>query len=261
MAFVRLLGSAAEGSGARPARRADRRRRGAHVRDGEPLQAGRHLLERRPALRTGGHRLDPELSRSDRRTDPRGRHQRGRCDRELDGRGDELQRPRHRDAAVLHLLLDVRLPAGRRPDLGSGRPAAARLPARCHLRTHDARRRGPAAPGRHQSPGRRDDPELQGLRPRVRRRDGRDRRRRHPRDGRRAARRLLLRHGDERVVRAAEPAGRRRGRTSSPAAIAFARGPRPRRAASDPRSRCSGPARSSSRRSPPPSDFRPTAST
>ena len=43
-------------------------------------------------------------------------------------------RARHADAAVLHLLLDVRLPARRRPDLGRRRPALARLPARRHGR-------------------------------------------------------------------------------------------------------------------------------
>ena len=69
---------AAEGPGARPARRADRRRRGAHLRHGQPVQAGRHLFQRRPALRAGGHRLGAQLPRSDRRPDPRRRHQRGR---------------------------------------------------------------------------------------------------------------------------------------------------------------------------------------
>ena len=60
-----------------------------------------------------------------------------------------VQRARPADAAVLHLLLDVRLPARRRPDLGRGRPARARLPARRDRRPHHARRRRPAAPGRH----------------------------------------------------------------------------------------------------------------
>ena len=38
------------------------------------------------------------------------------------------------DGAVLHLLLDVRHAAHRRPRLGGGRPARARLPARRHRR-------------------------------------------------------------------------------------------------------------------------------
>ena len=54
------------------------------------------------------------------------------------------------DDPVLHLLLDVRLPAHRRPRLGGGRHARARLPARRHRRPHHAQRRGPAAPGRPQ---------------------------------------------------------------------------------------------------------------
>ena len=45
-----------------------------------------------------------------------------------------VQRARPADAAVLHLLLDVRLPARRRPDLGRRRPARARLPVRRHRR-------------------------------------------------------------------------------------------------------------------------------
>ena len=45
------------------------------------------------------------------------------------------------DAAVLYLLLDVRLPARRRSDLGGGRSARARLPDRRDGRAHHARRR------------------------------------------------------------------------------------------------------------------------
>ena len=73
--------------------------------------------------------------------------------------------------SVLHLLLDVRLPADRRPDLGGRRHAGARLPARRHGGTDDAERRGPAAPGRPQPPDRLVGAELPGLRPGVRLRD------------------------------------------------------------------------------------------
>ena len=113
----------AEGHGAGPAHRAHRGRRGAHLRHGQPVQAGRHLFERGPALCAGGHRLGAVVPRGDRRPDPGGRHQRGRRHRELDGRGHQLQRARPGDAALLHLLLDVRLPARGRRDLGRGRPA------------------------------------------------------------------------------------------------------------------------------------------
>jgi pyruvate dehydrogenase E1 component len=49
------------------------------------------------------------------RPDSRRGHQRSRRHRLLDGRGHQLQRAWPADAAVLHLLLDVRLPARRRP--------------------------------------------------------------------------------------------------------------------------------------------------
>ena len=126
-------GQPAQGHGAGSAHRADRRRRGAHLRHGQPVQAGRHLFQRGPALRARRHRLGAELPRSDRRADPGRRHQRGRRHRELDGRGHQLQRARPGDAAVLHLLLDVRLSARRRRHLGRRRPACARLPAGRHV--------------------------------------------------------------------------------------------------------------------------------
>ena len=57
MAFVRMLGNLLKDKAAGSAHRADRRRRGAHLRHGQPVQAGRHLFQRGPALRAGGHRL------------------------------------------------------------------------------------------------------------------------------------------------------------------------------------------------------------
>ncbi len=107
-----------------------------------------------------------------------------------------------RDAAVLHLLLDVRLPARRRPDLGRGRPARPRLPARRDRRPHDARRRGPAAPGRQQPRGRGHRSQLPRVRPGVRGRARRDPRPRHAADDGAAGGRVLLRHRDERELRA-----------------------------------------------------------
>ena len=74
-----------------------------------------------------------------------------------------VDRGRHRlcelqadHGAVLHLLLDVRLPARGRLHLGGGRHPGARLPAGRDRRPHDAGRRRPAAPGRPQ-PDRGDD--------------------------------------------------------------------------------------------------------
>ena len=129
------------------------------------------------------------------------------------------------DAAVLHLLLDVRIPARRRPDLGRGRPARARLPARRDRRTHDARRRGTAASGRQQPRDRRDCAQLPRLRSGVRVRARGDRRSRHAQDDGAARRRVLLRHRDERELRAAVAARgcrRRRDQGHVPAAIVAA---------------------------------------
>jgi pyruvate dehydrogenase E1 component len=50
-------GHAAEGCNARAPHRAHRGRRGAHLWHGQPVQAGRHLQQRGPALCARGHRL------------------------------------------------------------------------------------------------------------------------------------------------------------------------------------------------------------
>ena len=68
--------------------------------------------------------------------------------------GELAFQPRREHDPLLHLLLDVRLPADRRPDLGRRRHALPRLPAGRHGRPHHAGRRGPAAPGRQQPPQR-----------------------------------------------------------------------------------------------------------
>ena len=66
-----------------------------------------------------------------------------------DGLGDRgrdvLRHARRADDPGLRLLLDVRLAAHRRRDVGAGRPAGPRLPAGRHGRAHHADRRGPAA--------------------------------------------------------------------------------------------------------------------
>ena len=78
---------------------------------------------------------------------------------------------RRADDPGLHLLLDVRLPADRRLDLGDGRPAGARLPDRRHRRSYDADRRRPAARRRPLAADRADQPGRRALRPGVRLRD------------------------------------------------------------------------------------------
>ena len=72
--------------------------------------------------------------------------------------GDLLRHPRRADDPLLHLLLDVRLPAHRRPGLGLRRRPRPRLPDGRHRRPHHAHRRGAAArrraqphPGQHRA--------------------------------------------------------------------------------------------------------------
>ncbi len=126
--------------------------------------------------------------------------------------GTRLRDPRHQHDPVLHLLLDVRLPAHRRPDLGRRRHAREGLPARRHRRPHDARRRRPAAPGRPQPRDGADRADVQGLRSGLRLRAGGHHRGRPEADVSRSGRLLLLPDGDERAVRDAADAGRLEGR-------------------------------------------------
>ena len=134
----------------RQARGADRARRIAHLRHGGHVPPVRHLQPGGPALPAAGCRPADVLQGGQERPDPAGGDQRGRCDGVLDRRGHVLQHQRRADDPVLHLLLDVRLPAHRRPRLGRRRHARARLPGRRHLRPHHAQRRGAAARGRPQ---------------------------------------------------------------------------------------------------------------
>ena len=213
--------------------------RGAHLRHGGPVPPDRHLFLGRAAVHAAGCRD---------RSCPTARTRRARCSRRASTRPARCARgsppapptqPRHQHGAVLHLLLDVRLPARRRLHLGRRRHAGARLPARRDRRAHDARRRGTAAPGRPQPAGRDHDPELRRLRSDLRLRARGDHPRRHAAHVRRAGERLLLHHRDERELRAAGDAGGRRsrhpqGRATCCTAAAAARCAR----------RCSAPARS-----------------
>ncbi len=113
----------------RQADRAHRAGRIAHLRHGRHVPPARHLLAGGPAVHPAGRRPAHVLQGRQERPDPAGRHQRGGRHGRLDRRGDFLRQPRRGDDPVLHLLLDVRLPAHRRPGLGGGRPARARLPA------------------------------------------------------------------------------------------------------------------------------------
>ncbi len=119
--------------------------------------------------------------------------------------GTVVRHPRRADDAVLHVLFDVRIPAGRRPHLAGGRHAGPRLPDGGHRRTHDAARRGAPAPGRPQPRAGVDGAGGAGLRPGVRLRGEHDRAGRHqPHVRRRPARgdrRLLLHHPLQRELR------------------------------------------------------------
>ena len=98
-------------------------------------------------------------------------HLRGGVRGVRDGRRVVVLHPRRADDPVLHLLLDVRLPADRRLDLGDGRPAGPRLPDRRHRRTYDADRRGTPARRRALAAARADQPRGRALRPGVLLRD------------------------------------------------------------------------------------------
>ncbi len=146
----------------------DHSRRGAHVWPGRVVPRDRHLFVQRPALRAGGQGIAALLSRGEGRPDSGGRHQRGRFDGVVHRRGHELRHSWRADDSVLHLLLDVRPAARRRPILARRRHQGKRLFARRDLRTHDAQRRRFATSGRPQPAAREHNCDLPALRPGVR---------------------------------------------------------------------------------------------
>ena len=208
MVFVRILCEAAAGQGNRRSRRADRSRRSANLRHGSVVPPGRHLLTHRPEVRAGRHGYAPLLQGSAGRPDPRRGHHRSRVDVIVHCCRHGVRHARHQHDPVLHLLLDVRLPARRRSDLGGRRFAHARVPPRRHGRPHDARRRRVAAPGRSQPRLLAVGAQLRVLRPGVCLRAGDHHPGRHPPDVQESGEHLLLPDGDERAVRDAADAGR-----------------------------------------------------
>ena len=140
MAFVRLLTVLCRDKQLGPRGGADRPGRGAHVRHGGPVPPARHLRRRGSALRAVDH--DQVMYyREDRKGQilQEGINEAGALSSFI-AAGHVLREPRAPDDPVLRVLLDVRLPARGRPDLGGGRLAHARLPAGRHLRAHDALR-------------------------------------------------------------------------------------------------------------------------
>ena len=132
--------------GVRPAHRADHPRRGAHLRHGLVLPDDQDLQPARAELHLGRRRADAGLQgvRRRARSCTSGINEAGSV-AAFTAVGIVLRHARRADDPDLRLLLDVRLPAHRRLDLGGRRPDGPRLPHRRHRRPHDADRRGPAA--------------------------------------------------------------------------------------------------------------------
>ncbi len=93
--------------------RADHPRRGAHVRARRPVPRVQDLRALRPALRAGRRRVAAVVPRSAQRSDPRRGDHRGRVDGDVHRGVDVVRHVGSVDDPVLHLLFDVRLPAGR----------------------------------------------------------------------------------------------------------------------------------------------------
>ena len=103
---------------------------------------------------------------------PGGRNQRGRGDVVVHRGRHRVCQPGPADDSVLHLLLDVWIPARRRPDLVRRRLACAGLPGRRHQRPHDPQWGGPATSGWAQPSCGMRRSEHCGVRPGVRVRTG-----------------------------------------------------------------------------------------
>ena len=101
----------------RKAYRPHRAGRGAHLRDGGALPRVQDLQRARAGLHPGRRQIIIILRRGGGRPDSRGGHLRGGSDELLYGSRHDLCQLRRTDRPVLHLLLDVRLPARRRRHL------------------------------------------------------------------------------------------------------------------------------------------------
>ena len=213
MAFARPAARPAARQGHRAPRRADHPRRGPHLRHGRPVPGGQDLRPVRPAVRAGRRRTcccptrSRRRARSSRRASPR------RARWPASPPPAPPTPPTAADGAVLHLLLDVRLPAGRRPHLGlrrrpgPGLPAAAPPPGapRCTARASSTRTATACVLASTV-------PNLAAYDPAFAYELARHRRGRHPPHVRRRARgRLLLPHPLQRELRHAGHARGRRG--------------------------------------------------
>ena len=122
MAFVRLLSMLLRNKSIGRADRADHSRRGAHVRHGRAVPRDRHLLAPRASFtsRWTANRCSTTTKRKDGQILEEGITEAGAMSSFI-AAGTALRHPRRADDAVLHLLLDVRLPAHRRSDVAGGR--------------------------------------------------------------------------------------------------------------------------------------------
>ena len=127
----------------------------------------------------------------------------------MDGSGHQLRESRPAHDSVLHLLLDVRLPAYRRSCLRGRRHAGTRIPVGRYVRAHHAEWRRLATRRRPLALARGHHSQLHLLRPNVQLRTRGDFARRLEAHVREDGTRLLLHHGDERELHASGHAERR----------------------------------------------------
>ena len=144
MAFVRMLDKPAQGPGSSGSRVvpivADEARTFGMANLFKP---GGHLFAAvRAAIRARGHRIGAQSYREarDGQILEEGISEAGAHQQSWTAAATSVFGARPGDAAVLHLLLDVRVPARWRSDLGRGGSTLARFPAGCHRGAHDARR-------------------------------------------------------------------------------------------------------------------------
>ena len=153
-----------EGAGIRRQVRADHPGRGPDLRHGLAVPDREDLLAARAELRGGRPRPAAVLQGVVQGPDPARGHQRGRRDGLGDRRRHLVRHARHADDPGVRVLLDVRLAAHRRPDVGARRPARPRVPARRDRGPDHADRRGAAAQRRPLGAARVGQPGLRGLR-------------------------------------------------------------------------------------------------
>ena len=181
MAFTRLLRNLCPRPELRPARRADHPRRGPHLRHGLAVPGARHLRLAGPEVRAGRPRPAALLHRVHRRPDPRGGHHRGRRPGVVD-RGRHVATPpaacrwcRSSSSIRCSGSSGSATSSGPRPTPG---PAGFLLGATAGRTTLLGE--GLQHQDGHSLVLASTVPDVPGLRPGLRLRDGRHRRRRHP---------------------------------------------------------------------------------